>query len=116
MAVLQWWDRVNLLPDLAKSAPGAVRESARRKQLVSTILLVVAGFQFVNLPGAIVDADPLALGTIMLGLVICGVAMLFNRGGKAIVSSILLIVVVDLGVWIDAPWGLMWQTCWCSMC
>jgi hypothetical protein len=109
MAVLQWWDRVNLLPDLSKSAPLAARESARRKQLVSTILLVVAAFQFVNLPGALVEAHPLALGTIVLGLVICGVAMLFNRGGKAIVSSILLIVVVDLGcglMLLTSPMGL----------
>jgi len=109
MAVLQWWDRVNLLPDISISAPLAARESARRKQLVSTILLVVAAFQFVNLPGALVEAHPLALGTIMLGLVICGVAMLFNRGGKAIVSSILLIVVVDLGcglMLLTSPMGL----------
>src|SRR5712692_8895255 len=109
MAVLQWWDRVNLLPDLSKSAPLAMRESPRRKQLVSTILLVVAGFQFVNLPGALVDAHPFALGTIVLGLLICGVAMLFNRGGKAIVSSILLIVVIDLGcglMLLTSPMGL----------
>jgi hypothetical protein len=46
MAVIQWWDRVNLLPDISKSAPLLVREKARRKQLVSTILLVVAGFNW----------------------------------------------------------------------
>src|SRR5215472_1901603 len=109
MAVLQWWDRVNLLPDIPTSAPLAARESARRKQLVSTILLVVAAFQFVNLPGALVNPNPLAFGTIVLGLVICGVAMLFNRGGKAIISSILLIVVVDLGcglMLLTSPMGL----------
>src|SRR5207245_1463190 len=43
------------------------------------------------------DRSPLALGTVVLGLLICGVAMLFNRGGRATVSSILLIVVIDLG-------------------
>ncbi len=85
------------------------RESARRRQLVSTILLVVAGFQLVNLPGAIIDLSPLALGTVLLGLAICAVAMLFNRGGKAIVSSILLIIVVDLGcglMLLTSPMGL----------
>ncbi len=109
MAVLQWRDRVNLLPDTSKSAPLLVRERARRKQLVGTILLVVAGFQLVNLPGAIVDHDPLAFGTIVLGLLICGVAMLFNRGGKATISSILLIVVVDLAcglMLLTSPMGL----------
>jgi hypothetical protein len=109
MAVKHWWDRVNLLPDISKSAPLLVREKARRRQLVSTILLVVAGFQLVSLPGAIIDFSSLALGTVVLGLVICGVAMLFNRGGKAIVSSILLIVVIDLGcglMLLTSPMGL----------
>jgi hypothetical protein len=45
------------------------------------ILLVVAGFQLVNLPGAVSDHSFLALGTVVLGLVICGMAMLFNRDG-----------------------------------
>lgn len=86
-----------------------MRESARRKHLVRIILLVIAGFQFVNLPGALVDRDPLAFGTIVLGLFICGVAMLFHRGGRATVSSILLIVVVDLGcglMLLTSPMGL----------
>ena len=109
MAVLQWWDRLNVLLELPGSAPLVARESARRRQLVSTILLVVAGFQLVSLPGAIIDHSPLALGTVVVGLVICGVAMLFNRGGKAIVSSILLIIVIDLGcglMLLTSPMGL----------
>ncbi len=109
MAVLPWWDRLNVLPELLRSAPLVARESARRRQLVSTILLVVAGFQLVNLPGAMSDHSTLALGTVVLGLVICGVAMLFNRGGKATVSSILLIVVIDLGcglMLLTSPMGL----------
>ncbi len=109
MAVLPWWDRLNVLAELPGGIPLAVRESARRRRLVSTILLVVAGFQLVNLPGAIKDQSPVALGTVVLGLVICGVAMLFNRGGKAIVSSILLIVVIDLGcglMLLTSPMGL----------
>ncbi len=109
MAVLQWWDRLNVLLELPGSAPLVARESARRRQLVSTILLVVAGFQLVSLPGTIIDHSPLALGTVVVGLVICGVAMLFNRGGKAIVSSILLIIVIDLGcglMLLTSPMGL----------
>jgi hypothetical protein len=46
---------------------------------------------------------------VVMGLVICGVAMLFNRGGKAIVSSILLIIVIDLGcglMLLTSPMGL----------
>ena len=109
MAVLPWWDRLHVRPELPRSVPLALREGARRRQLVSTILLVVAGFQLVSLPGAIKDQSPLALGTVVLGLLICGVAMLFNRGGKAIVSSILLIVVIDLGcglMLLTSPMGL----------
>jgi hypothetical protein len=109
MAILQWEDRINIVPEILGNAPLAVRESARRKHLVGIILVVIAGFQFVNLPGALVDRDLLAFGTIVLGLFICGVAMLFNRGGKATVSSILLIVVVDLGcglMLLTSPMGL----------
>jgi hypothetical protein len=109
MAILQWGDRINAFPEIPASAPLTVRESVRRKHLVGIILLVIAGFQFVNLPGALVDRDLLAFGTIVLGLLICGVAMLFNRGGKATISSILLIVVVDLGcglMLLTSPMGL----------
>jgi hypothetical protein len=45
----------------------------------------------------------------VLGMVICAVAMLFNRGGKSIVSSILLIVVIDLAcglMLLTSPMGL----------
>ncbi len=65
MAVFPWWDRLNILPELPRSVPLAVRESTRCRQLVSTILLVVAGFQLVSLPGAISDQSVLALGTVV---------------------------------------------------
>ncbi len=97
MAVLQWWNRSNVLPEIPQNAPMRVREITRRRQLVSTILLVVAGFQLVTLPGALIEKSPPALGTVVVGLVICGVAMVLNRGGKGIVSSMLLILVIDLG-------------------
>jgi hypothetical protein len=109
MAVFLWWNRLHVLAELPGSVPLAMRERARRRQLVSTILLVVAGFQLVSLPGAISDQSLLALGTVVLGLLICGVAMLFNRGGRATLSSILLIVVIDLGcglMLLTSPMGL----------
>jgi hypothetical protein len=77
--------------------PLLVHERAQRRQLVSTILLIVAGLQLVDLPGALINHSSVAFGVVVLGLVMCGVAMLFNRRGMVTASSILLIVVVDLG-------------------
>src|SRR5207245_8385274 len=39
----------------------------------------------------------IAIGTILLSLALCGVAILFNQLGKVTVVSLLLILVVDLG-------------------
>lgn len=78
-------------PDLA------AREQARRRQIVSGILVVIVLFQLVNFPGAIIMRSFIAVGTILLSLALCGVAILFNQLGKVTVVSILLILVVDLG-------------------
>jgi hypothetical protein len=107
-----------LLP--AKDAPGspsgittnlgiAVREEARRKQVVSAILLVIVLFQLVDFPGAIMMHSFMAIGTVLLGLVLCGVAMIFNQIGKVAIVSLLLILVVDLGcglMLLTSPMGL----------
>ena len=78
-------------PDLA------TREHARRRQIVSGILVVIVLFQLVNFPGAIIMHSFMAIGTVLLGLALCGVAMLFNQLGKVTLVSLLLILVVDLG-------------------
>ena len=78
-------------PDLA------AREQARRRQIVSGILVVIVLYQLVNFPGAIIMHSFIAIGTILLSLALCGVAMLFNQLGKVTVVSLLLILVVDLG-------------------
>jgi len=87
----------------------AVREEARRKQVVSAILLVIVLFQLVDFPGAIMMHSFTAIGTVLLGLVLCGVAMLFNQFGRVGLVSILLILVVDLGcglMLLTSPMGL----------
>jgi hypothetical protein len=87
----------------------AVREEARRKQVVSAILLVIVLFQLVDFPGAIMMHSFMAIGTVLLGLVLCGVAMLFNQIGRVGLVSILLILVVDLGcglMLLTSPMGL----------
>src|SRR5579859_1772095 len=78
-------------PDLA------AREHARRRQIVSGILVVIVLFELVNFPGAIIMRSFIAIGTILLSLALCGVAILFNQLGKVTVVSLLLILVVDLG-------------------
>jgi len=87
----------------------AVREEARRKQVVSSILLVIVLFQLVDLPGAIMMHSLMAIGTVLLGLVLCGVAMIFNQIGRVALVSLLLILVVDLGcglMLLTSPMGL----------
>ncbi len=97
MAVLAWWSRITSLPEIPNSAPLALRDETRRRQLVHTILLVVACLQLAELPGAFINHSLITLGTGVLGLSICGVAMLFNSMGRATVGSLLLIMVIDLG-------------------
>lgn len=86
-----------------------IRERARRRQVVSLVLMVIIVFQLVDLPGAIMMNSVEAIGTVVLGLALCAVAMLFNRLGKVTLVSILLIIVVDLGcglMLLMSPMGL----------
>jgi hypothetical protein len=87
----------------------ASREQDRRKQIVSVVLLVIILFQLIDLPGAIMSHDTIALGIALLGLALCGLAMAFNHFGRVTVVSILLILVVDLGcglMLLTSPMGL----------
>lgn len=86
-----------------------VREKTQRKQVVSAVLLVIIVFQLANLPGALMMHSFMAMGTVLLGLLLCGVAVLFNQLGKLTIVSLLLILVVDLGcglMLLTSPMGL----------
>jgi len=93
----------------AQNVYGALREQVHRRRVVNTILLVIALFQLINLPGAVMMKSSVSVGTVLLGLFLCGVALLFNQMGKVTIVSILLITVVDLGcglMLLTTPMGL----------
>ena len=86
-----------------------VRDQVRQKQVVNVILTAIVVFQLINLPGAILMHSAVSIGTVLLGLVLCAIAMIFNFQGRVIVVSILLIAVVDLGcglMLLTTPMGL----------
>ncbi len=86
-----------------------VRDQIRQKQVVNVILAVIVVFQLINLPGAILMHSAVSIGTVVLGLVLCAIAMIFNFQGRVVVVSILLIAVVDLGcglMLLTTPMGL----------
>lgn len=81
----------------------------RHGQILTTIIIVIFLYQFVNLPGAILSKSPLDIGAIMLGILLCMIAMLLNRLGWVMLVSILIIAVVDLGcglMLLASPMGL----------
>ena len=87
----------------------ALREQARRKQIVSAVLLVIVIFQFAQLPGALLMHTAMDIGTVVLGLALCAVAALFNQFGKVTIVTVLLISVIDLGcglMLLTSPMGL----------
>ena len=93
----------------ARNMYSTLREQIHRKQVVNAILLVIALFQLIDLPGAVLMKSPADIGTVILGLALCAIALLFNQMGKVTVVSILLIAVVDLGcglMLLTTPMGL----------
>ncbi len=93
----------------ARNMYGTLREQVHRKQVVNAILLVIALFQLIDLPGAVLMKSPADIGTVVLGLALCAIALLFNQMGKVTIVSILLIAVVDLGcglMLLTTPMGL----------
>src|SRR5947199_1075898 len=93
----------------ARKREAAAHDEIRRGQVISTIILVIFLFQFVNLPGAILDKSAVDIGTVMLGILLCMVAMMLNRLGWVKVVSVLIIAVVDLGcglMVLTSPMGL----------
>lgn len=109
MGILSVQHPHNQTSEVVNSSDLPAREQVRRRQIVSTILLVIVLFQLVDLPGAVLTHSPSSIGIVILGLALCGLAMLFNQLGKLTVVSILLIVVVDLGcglMLLTMPMGL----------
>lgn len=95
--------------ELMKHTSVALREQARRKQIVSAVLLVIVIFQFAELPGALLMHTAMDIGTVVLGLALCAVAALFNQFGKVTIVTVLLIAVIDLGcglMLLTSPMGL----------
>ncbi len=85
------------------------QEVARRKQIVSAVLLVIVIFQLAELPGALIMHTAMDIGTVVLGLSLCAVATLFNQFGKVTIVTVLLIAVIDLGcglMLLTSPMGL----------
>ena len=109
MAVLPMKNQGESLVELRLRAERLSQEADRRKQVVNVVLLVITLFQIINLPGAILMHSTIAIGTVVLGLVLCGFAMLFNRLGRLTTVTLLLIAVVDLGcglMLLTTPMGL----------
>jgi hypothetical protein len=90
-------DRNILRSQIDKESLQRVRKEVRRQNVVTFILFIIFIYQLVSLPGAIMMQSPLAIGTVIFGIALCGLAMIFNRMGKVGIVSILLILVVDLG-------------------
>lgn len=94
---------------IRRNSQRLLHEQVHRKKVVNTILLVIALLQLIDLPGALLMKSTASLGTVVLGLVLCAIALLFNQMGKVTVVSILLIAVVDLGcglMLLTTPMGL----------
>lgn len=109
MAVPPLRTRTDSLSGISSISNVAIREEIRRRQVVTIILWVIIAFQLLELPGAILSKSTVSIGTVLLGLALCAVAMLFNRLGKVAIVSILLIVVIDLGcglMLLTTPMGL----------
>ncbi len=94
---------------IKRNSQRLLREHVHGKKVVNAILLVIALSQLIALPGALLMKSAASIGTVVLGLVLCAVALLFNQMGKVTVVSILLITVVDLGcglMLLTTPMGL----------
>jgi hypothetical protein len=99
----------SLLFEVETNPDLAMREHTRRRQIVNGILVVIVLYQVVNFPGAVIMHSFVAVATVLLGLVLCGVAMLFNQLGKVSSVGLVLILVVDLGcgfLLLASPGGL----------
>jgi hypothetical protein len=109
MKILPMQNSLSPLSEVQVSPAFISSEQLRRKQIVNGILLVIVIFQLVQLPGAMLMPGNLALGIVLLGLALCGVAVIFNQLGKITVVSLMLILVVDLGcglMLLTSPMGL----------
>ena len=84
-------------PPVSKESIQRIRAEMRHQRVVSFILFIIFMFQIISLPGAIMMQNGLSIGTVLFGLALCGVAMIFNQRGNVGIVSLLLILVVDLG-------------------
>lgn len=97
MAALNWRESAETALRVSQDLSLAVRERTRRKEVISMVLLVIVVFQLVDLPGALVTHNNMDFLSIVIGLTLCGIALVMNRVGQLTIVALLLIAVVDLG-------------------
>ena len=97
MAALNWRDSAGTALRVSQDLSLAVRERTRRKEVISMVLLVIVVFQLVDLPGALLTHNNMDFLSIVIGLTLCGIALVMNRVGQLTTVALLLIAVVDLG-------------------
>ncbi|MDQ6659448.1 MAG: hypothetical protein M3Z24_00620 [Chloroflexota bacterium] len=109
MAVLPARNFPSSFSEVAKRPGLLTHKQIRARQVVNTVLLVIVLFQLAALPGAIMMHSTMDIATALLGLALCGAALVFKRLGQITVVSILLIIVIDLGcglMLLTSPMGL----------
>jgi len=96
---LGWWYRLAAPPDPSANASAAARAVARRGQLASLLLLAIIVLGVAALPIGVytLHTNPIILPALVIGILGCGVAALFNRRGMVIVVAILLVLLLDAG-------------------
>src|SRR5437867_6508310 len=82
---LAWWYWLTAPSEPPANASLAQREAARRGRLSSTILLVMIVHVGIAIPVGIITGNTPLLTTLIVTLVIDGIALLFNRRGKRFV-------------------------------
>ena len=93
---LQLWYRWTAPADPSVNATFRQKEIARRGRLASVILFLLTIVLIAVLPIAILSADPVLLGIILVGLLINGISLVLNRRGNVGSVGVLLVSFTSL--------------------
>lgn len=97
-SLLRQWYHLTTPPAPASDAPMKERETARRAQLTSTIILLSLLALLAVLLGALIIPNGILLLVIVIAFVIQGIAILLTRRGKVTLAGLLVVIWFEVGL------------------
>ncbi len=107
---LSWWYRLAAPPEAGANASQAQQDIVRRGRLASILLLFMLIVTGAFIPSALASINRLLIPLVLSVVLICCIAIFFNRRGRVTTAGVLALSVLSLAIMLNlltAPQGIL---------